>query len=766
MALQAYFWKVAVLLLAVATPATARSANKTLEAHQAEVEAKNDAEAAAAARQAKMAAVDKVVSMLEGLQSQVLADGEAEAATYNKFSCFCKDITADKTEAIETGKDSQSTLTATINELSQKRDELDTDISKILEEIKVAEGEIKEAEHKRAEELKVYETNSADLMSALEGLENAIKVLKASKTPSLLEFQSVAKTVQRAALLADALSLGGSSSSTVVAFLQQAPEVNMEDYKFHSDEIIGELEKLLKDFTNEKNEVDAEEVKSVAAFKALMQEKTDYVKAKNLELEGSQKEKEHTIGQIGEASAELTTVSATLLDDKQYLKELAQVCKDKALTWDQRSKVRQDELSTITAAIAIVKNYVGGNTSAATIRFAQQAVTVRLAEAVAQSPQALEAVEAEAEAAEAAAGMPTSFLQRSAGRPKGIAFLEMLASRHQAAAEPAAAKSVQKVIAELFRTKGEELKSSLLLSLASRVADDPFAKVKKLIQELIERLMTEAANEANQKGWCDKATADAEQKRGLAADAIRELNGNLMELEASIKSLTEDLLVLTGEIEQLEKEVSEAEKLRAEEKAENTATVAEAKAGLEAVQSAITILKRFYATVDDAKVDLSLAQGPLDDMPDAGFKVGEAYQGAQAEAGGIVGMLEVIESDFQRTITETEKAEVEAEQDHLAFMTETGVSIATKSMAKQEKQKYLEEDSEKKIEADDELASQTEILQTSIKELLELKPVCVDTGMSYEERVGRREQEIEALNKALCILSAYAKFGPGGTGEC
>lgn len=30
--------------------------------------------------------------------------------------------------------------------------------------------------------------------------------------------------------------------------------------------------------------------------------------------------------------------------------------------------------------------------------------------------------------------------------------------------------------------------------------------------------------------------------------------------------------------------------------------------------------------------------------------------------------------------------------------------------------------------------------------------MCIDTGMSYEERVEKREEEIEALHKALCIL--------------
>ena len=48
---------------------------------KAEQQKNADAKAAAGADQSKMAAVDKVVSMLEDLQLQVLAEGEAEAAT-------------------------------------------------------------------------------------------------------------------------------------------------------------------------------------------------------------------------------------------------------------------------------------------------------------------------------------------------------------------------------------------------------------------------------------------------------------------------------------------------------------------------------------------------------------------------------------------------------------------------------------------------------------------------------------------------------------
>merc|ERR1719229_269538 len=164
---------------------------------------------------------------------------------------------------------------------------------------------------------------------------------------------------------------------------------------------------------------------------------------------------------------------------------------------------------------------------------------------------------------------------------------------------------------------------------------------------------------------------------------------------------------------------------------------------------------------------MSLAQGPAEDAPKT-FAIGDAYQGKQSESTGIIGMMEVMQADFERTISETEYAEAEAEQAHLEFMTETGKSLAEKKMAVAEKIKYRDNALEELEAADDSLSTQTEVLQTAISELLDLKPVCVDTGMSYEERVARREDEIKALNKALCILTAYQKYGAGGEGsdEC
>merc|ERR1719235_107436 len=270
-----------------------------------------------------------------------------------------------------------------------------------------------------------------------------------------------------------------------------------------------------------------------------------------------------------------------------------------------------------------------------------------------------------------------------------------------------------------------ELKSTLLTELATRIAGGPFTKIKKLIQELIERLLQEAANEANQKGWCDKATADATQKRDYAADEVETLNAKMAKLEALSAKLGEELAQLNKDIKELTDSRAEAEKNRKEEKAENANTVQEAKAGLAAVKMAIDILDKFYKTAAKEKVDLSLEQGPADDAPETSFKTGEAYTGAGAESGGVIGMMEVIESDFERTISETKKAEQLAEKEHLEFMTESGKSKAEKSVALKEKKRLNDETASNFDDAQDSMDAQSKILVTSIQELMELKKACV-----------------------------------------
>lgn len=195
-------------------------------------------------------------------------------------------------------------------------------------------------------------------------------------------------------------------------------------------------------------------------------------------------------------------------------------------------------------------------------------------------------------------------------------------------------------------------------------------------------------------------------------------------------------------------------------------TIQEAKEGEAAIDGAIDIVDKFYKTSKKETVNLNLAQrAPSDDAPDAGFDNGEAYVGAQSESGGILAMMDVMKSDFVRTQEETEIAEKTAEAEFLTFSTENRKSFESKSESFKAKRQQLSSTKTKLGKADESLTAQSDILVGKLNELQKLKPVCIATGMTYAERVARRKEEIDALQNALCILEAYAEYGPDGAAK-
>merc|ERR1712048_978760 len=121
--------------------------------------------------------------------------------------------------------------------------------------------------------------------------------------------------------------------------------------------------------------------------------------------------------------------------------------------------------------------------------------------------------------------------------------------------------------------------------------------------------------------------------------AVEMLHAEIDQLEASIAKLTEDITDLTNAVAELDAAVAKATKLRQEEKAKNTETIADAQEAQTAVAQALTVLKEFYAKAGEATAFLQ-------QQPEAPEIFDKPYQGMQSENGGVVGMLEVIESDF------------------------------------------------------------------------------------------------------------------------
>merc|ERR1719379_2807160 len=106
-------------------------------------------------------------------------------------------------------------------------------------------------------------------------------------------------------------------------------------------------------------------------------------------------------------------------------------------------------------------------------------------------------------------------------------------------------------------------------------------------------------------------------------------------------------------------------------------------------------------------------------------------------------MLEVIKSDFERELRQTSDAEAQAHRDFINFDRASKVSIAEKETGKEQAQSDLKNTKVALSEASTDLKDTQKLLDEALKELENLNPQCVDTGMSYAERVAAREEEIK-----------------------
>merc|ERR1719262_1160298 len=194
--------------------------------------------------------------------------------------------------------------------------------------------------------------------------------------------------------------------------------------------------------------------------------------------------------------------------------------------------------------------------------------------------------------------------------------------------------------------------------------------------------------------------------------------------------------------------------MRNQEKDENEHTIKTARDGAAAVGDALKILQDFYDGAKKAKF-IQVQASPIDaDFANYGKtgKSGAVNKGNQAAGGGIIAMLDVIKSDFERTVKVTTEEEYAAAREFANFDTTTKATISTKETEKGQAEGDHTHTEHAITENMEDLGNHQTQLGDALKELESLKPTCVDTGMSYSDRVAKREEEIEALKNALCIL--------------
>merc|ERR1719258_59398 len=127
----------------------------------------------------------------------------------------------------------------------------------------------------------------------------------------------------------------------------------------------------------------------------------------------------------------------------------------------------------------------------------------------------------------------------------------------------------------------------------------------------------------------------------------------------------------------------------------------------------------------------------------------DTYNGMGGESTGVVGMLEVIASDFARLESETDMSESQAAKEFERFSYMSAEDKAVKTQETEHRSDLQVKKTATLSETEKDLKVTQGQLDSALAYYDKLNPACIYTGEKYEDRVARRQAEIEGLEDAL-----------------
>jgi len=642
--------------------------------------------------------IAKVIEMLGDLQQKIIKEGEVAQKEYDEFAEWCEEESKNLQFEIKTGKATAEELTATIEKAVSDISAFEETITELAAQISTDEADLKAATEIRDKEHAEFVVKEADLVDTVDTLERAIGILERemAKTggAALLQMQNAGNIAAALKTLLDASSISAGDAKKLTALVQSKESSDDGDeefgapdptvYKSQSGGIVDVLQKLLDEAEDQLAVTRKEEANALHNYELLKQELTDSIAFGNKQMDKTKKESAAAAETKATAEGDLAVTNKGLAEDIAQLADTHHQCMTKAQDFEAEVASRAAELKALAEAKKIIQETTGGAT-AQTYSFLQvNGMTHLTTRADLANFEAIKYV-------------------HTLARKLGSTALAQLANRMQTAAR-----------------------------FSTAAGEDPFAKVKGLINDMIAALLKEAEEEAGHKAYCDKEMSETKAKKEELTAEIDKLSTKIDKMSAESASLKEEVATLSKELADLAKSQAEMDKIREEEKTTFTANKAEMEQGLEGIKLALKVLRDYYASED------------------------KGHQAAEGAGSGIIGMLEVIESDFSKGLAEMISTEDTAQADYERITKENEIAKTTK----EQDVKYKTKTAKSLDKTVAELTSDREGLQTELDAVLDywakITEQCIAKAEPYEERKKRREAEIAGLKEALSILEGEA----------
>lgn len=638
--------------------------------------------------------MQQALKLLSNLQTQVSEEGKEAEKVFDDEKKLCSGRSRELRHSHEGVK---TELAKSDAELAQANIEIDTMSTKI-EELAVAiasdENDLKEAQKLRDEEASVFVKEEQGLMSTVDALDRALAIVgheqrKVYKSQALLQMESTATPlVEALSAVVEASAVGAADRQRLQALIQSSQTtVATEDaedadvdaalgvepspvaYSSKSGNLVAVLNEVLEKAQGELEKLRREEQEKLHSFQLLKQSLESKMKYLNRDMASAQELQTEASQKKATAEKNYEAAKKSMSEAAGALQDLQESCLKKASEFEKDMQARAEEVQALQEAKNAISSKMGSD---------------------------------------------VSFLQ--VGRARGVEAASESAERSGAAA---AARSVRRLAVKLD--------SPVLVELAGRLdyaagsGEDPFKKVRGLIEGMIGHLQSEARAEADHQAFCDKEMSVTGIKSADKQDDVDKLGTKIEQGQARLTHLTEQTATLREELTDLAKTQLEMDEVRTKEKALFDKADGNAKDAMEGLRLALQVLRGYYSRLGDP-----------------------AGRGKQ-----VVSMLEYAKSDIHRRVTILTGEEEQAVSEYQRVSKDNAVLQGTKqhevdtySADATALSKLLNELKSDHISAKEEFDALQEYMT-------KLQDQCVAKPEPYEERKEKREKEIQGLREAL-----------------
>jgi len=343
-------------------------------------------EAAAAAKlsEDKNRPVTKVINLLKDMGETLKKEQEEDEEVYEKLACWCTTNEKEKTTAISDAESRITSLTASIEEGTASSARLNTEIKNLNSEVAKNQEALDKATALRQEELAEFNTEEKDVLQSIGALKSAVTVLGKHNEAFLQVSEdmllNIAVKVHAAMrkhhqIVAKALS--PSQRKTVTAFIQapsdffDADPTFKQSYAPQSGAIFGILKQMKETFETNLASSQKEEMTSQAAYEDLKAAKESEIKAGSELRDQKTQELADTDAKVAQEKQDLEDTRNSLAADQKFLMNLKETCQNSDAEWEERQKVRQEEMKAVSEALAILSSDDAHDTFTSTFNFIQ-----------------------------------------------------------------------------------------------------------------------------------------------------------------------------------------------------------------------------------------------------------------------------------------------------------------------------------------------------------------------------------------------------------